>query len=98
MIWPTVDLKKVRDVTLVATIDMSQCMGFPTMWYFDMSSLQCYSVLSDILVKNELCIPLERGSMFYLLMKVSFAYPLPVSLKSLCVSVLSTKRQFRSVL
>ena len=28
----------------------------------DTSSLQCYSVLSDILVKNELCIPLERGS------------------------------------
>ena len=26
------------------------------------SSLRCYSVLSDILVKNELCIPLERGS------------------------------------
>ena len=26
------------------------------------SSLQCYSVLSDILVKNELCITLERGS------------------------------------
>ena len=26
------------------------------------TSLQCYSVLSDILVKNELCIPLERGS------------------------------------
>ena len=26
------------------------------------SWLQCYSVLSDILVKNELCIPLERGS------------------------------------
>ena len=26
------------------------------------SSLQCYSVLSDILVTNELCIPLERGS------------------------------------
>ena len=26
------------------------------------SSLQCYSVLSDFLVKNELCIPLERGS------------------------------------
>ena len=25
-------------------------------------SHQCYSVLSDILVKNELCIPLERGS------------------------------------
>ena len=28
----------------------------------DISSLQCYSVLSDILVKNELCIPFERGS------------------------------------
>ena len=27
-----------------------------------MSSLQCQGVLSDILVKNELCIPLERGS------------------------------------
>ena len=26
------------------------------------SSLQCYSVLSDILVKKELCIPLERGA------------------------------------
>ena len=26
----------------------------------DNTSLQCYSVLSDILVKNELCIPLER--------------------------------------
>ena len=26
------------------------------------SSLQCYSLLSDILVKNELCIQLERGS------------------------------------
>ena len=26
------------------------------------TSLQCYSVLSDILVKNELCIPLEKGS------------------------------------
>ena len=32
----------------------------------DQSSLQCYSVLSDIFVKSELCIPLERGSMFYL--------------------------------
>ena len=31
-------------------------------YQFDISSLQCYSVLSDILVKNELCIPLERGS------------------------------------
>ena len=30
--------------------------------------------------------------MFYLLVKVSFAYLLPVSLKLLCVSVLSTKK------
>ena len=29
--------------------------------YVHISSLQCYSVLSDIFVKNELCIPLERG-------------------------------------
>ena len=29
---------------------------------FNISSLQCYNVLSDILVKNELCIPLERRS------------------------------------
>ena len=28
----------------------------------NISSLQCYSVLSDILVKTELCIPLDRGS------------------------------------
>ena len=62
------------------------------------SSLQCYGVLSDILVKNMLCIPLEGDQMFYLLVKVSFAYLLPVSLKSLCFSALSTKRQFRSVL
>ena len=27
---------------------------------FVTSSLQCYNVLSDILVKNESCIPLER--------------------------------------
>ena len=26
------------------------------------TTLQCYNVPSDILVKNELCIPLERGS------------------------------------
>ena len=32
--------------------------------------------------------------MFYLLVKVSFAYLLPVSLKSLCVSVLSKKDAF----
>ena len=32
--------------------------------------------------------------MFYLLVKVEFAYLLPVSLKSLCSSVLSTKNNF----
>ena len=32
--------------------------------------------------------------MFYLLVKVSFAYLLTVSLKSLCVSVLSTEDNF----
>ena len=35
---------------------MGPIMGWP------ISSLQCYSVLSDMLVKNELCIPMERGS------------------------------------
>ena len=65
---------------------------------FHISSLQCYSVLSDILVENELCIPLEGDQMFYLLVKVSIAYLHPESLKSLSVSVLSTKGQFRSVL
>ena len=30
--------------------------------YFANSWLQCFSVLSDILVTNELCIPLERKS------------------------------------
>ena len=38
------------------TVQFSRILGK------DISSLQCYSVLSDILVKNELCIPLERGS------------------------------------
>ena len=28
----------------------------------DIYSLQCYGVLSDILVKNKLCIPLEKRS------------------------------------
>ena len=32
------------------------------MMYLNKSSLQWNSNLSDILVKNELCIPLERGS------------------------------------
>ena len=74
------------------------------------SSLQCYSVLSDSLVKNELCIPLERGSMLYLLVKVSFAYLHTVSGDGfICLSPYSKLKiavlfcsiyeiQFRSVL
>ena len=62
------------------------------------SSLQCYSVLSDILVKNELCIPLERGSNVLSTGKGFVCLSPPIKLKSLCVSVLSTKGQFRSVL
>ena len=42
----------------------NNCLGETTLTrtqdMFNLSSLQCYSVLSDILVKNELCIPLER--------------------------------------
>ena len=60
--------------------------------------IQCYSVLSDILVKMSYAYRWKGDQMFYLLVKVSFAYLLPVSFKSLYVSVLSTKRQFRSVL
>ena len=57
------------------------------------SSLQCYSVLSDILVKKSNAYHWKGGQMFYLLVKVAFAYLLLVSLKSLPVSVLSTKRR-----
>ena len=64
----------------------------------DISSLQCYSVLSDILVNNELCILLERGSNVLSTGKGFICLKLPVSLRSLCFSVLSTKGQFRSVL
>ena len=65
----------------------------------DISSLQCYSVLNDILVKNELYIPMERGSNV-LFTGEGFIYlpPPSISLKSMCFSVLSTKRQFRSEL
>ena len=65
---------------------------------FNISSLQCYSVLSDNLVKIELCIPLERVSNV-LSTGEGFICLCPSSkLKSLCFSVLSTKRQFRLVL
>ena len=62
--------------------------------YVLMSSLQCYRILSDILVKIELCIPLERKSNV-----LSTGNDLlPVSFNLLCFSVLSTKSPFRSVL
>ena len=43
-------------------------------------SLQCYSVLSDILVKNKLCIPLERGSNVLCTEEGFICLLLPVSL------------------
>ena len=64
----------------------------------DISSLQCYSVLSDFWSKMSYAYRWKGEQMFYLLVKVSFAYLLPVSFKSLCFSVLSTNRQFLSVL
>ena len=57
-----------------------------------LSSLQCYSVLSYIWVKNNLCISRWNwNQVFYLLVMLLFAYLLPVSLNSPCFSVLSTK-------
>ena len=64
----------------------------------NISLLQCYSVLSDILVKNKLCIPFERGSNILSTGKDFICLPPPVSLKSLRFSVLSTKGHLRSVL
>ena len=66
--------------------------------FLDNSSLQCYSVLSYILVKNELCTPLERGSNVLSTGEGFICLSPPSKLKILCVSVLSTKIQFRSVL
>ena len=40
---------------------------------------------------------LKGDQMFYLLVKVSFACLLPVSLNSLCISVLCTKSKFHSL-
>ena len=40
----------------------------------DILSLRGYSVLSDILVKNEVFYRWKGDQMFYLLVKVSFAY------------------------
>ena len=54
------------------------------MWIVYTSSLQCYSVLSDILVKNELCIPLERGSNDLSTGEGFICLSPPSKLKSLC--------------
>ena len=56
------------------------------------SSLQCYSVLSDIWVKIELCIPLESESSVLSTGNASVClFPLSKLINSLCFSVLSTK-------
>ena len=62
------------------------------------SSLQYYSVLSDILVKNELCIPLERRLNVIFTGESCICLSPPSKLKIAVLFVLSTKRQFRSVL
>ena len=50
-------------VKLFCTSESSSGDVFQTfMFNLGSTSLQCCTVLSDILVKNELCIPLERGS------------------------------------
>ena len=66
---------------------------------FNNTSLQCYSVLSDILVKNELCILLERGSNVLSTSEGFICVSPPSKLKiAVLFFVLSTKRPFRSVL
>ena len=54
---------------------------FLIVFFIKISSLQCYSVLSDILVKNELCIPLERGSNVLSTGEGFFCLSLPSKLK-----------------
>ena len=46
----------------IGIFNLEQAVQYFGPYYSAILSLQCYSVLSDILVKNELCIPLERGS------------------------------------
>ena len=53
-----------------------------------LSSLQCYSVLSEILVKNKLCIPLEKRSNVLSTGKGFICLSLPSKLK---IAVLKTK-------
>ena len=58
---------------------------------FTISSLQCYSVLSDIWVKNELCIPLESESCVLSTCNVFVCISPPSKLKFAVLSVVSTK-------
>ena len=63
------------------------------------SSFQCYSVLSDILVKNELCIPLERGSNVLSTGEGFIGLSPPSKLKiTVRFCSIYKKKQFRSVL
>ena len=63
-----------------------------------MTLLQCYSVLSNILVKNELCIPLERGSIVISTGDDFICLSTPSKLAIAVLFCLSTKRQFRLVI
>ena len=61
---------------------------------FVKASFQCYSDLSDILVKISIPLELELN----VRISSGYMYLLPVSLNSQCVSVLSAKGCFRSVI
>ena len=63
------------------------------------SSFQCYSVLSDILVKNELCIPLERESNVLSTSKGFICLTLPSKLQIavLCCSIYKRSFSFSAI-
>ena len=73
-------------------------MKYSRIYDFGISSIQCYSVLSDILVKNELCIPLERGSNVLSTGEDFICLSPPSKLKIAVFFCSINKRQFRSVL
>ena len=56
-----IGLRVAHDATVHDMFQNLVCYRCQRDWSIVLS-LQCYSVLSDILVKNELCIPLESGS------------------------------------
>ena len=61
---PLYEILSTNPVYRCGTLHVLSCQPKVTVTqhFVNNSSLQCYSVLSDILVKHELCIPLERGS------------------------------------